>query len=119
MSNVFLFVPKSQLSCRENLNEFVLMCRDRLTVFGEDLDWYSHVWRGVGNFTKKGAPSRGYTEAQLLSSDIMPFAKAYVRYQQGHNPTKLKNEFKAIRCIEEALLAVKGCADITLTDLGV
>lgn len=48
MSNVFLFVPKAQLTCYENLNEFVLMCRDRLTVFGEDLDWYSHAWPGVG-----------------------------------------------------------------------
>lgn len=119
MSNIILFVPKAQLTCRENLNEFVLMCRDRLTVFGEDLDWKSHAWPGVGNFTKKGAPARGYTNAQLLSADIMSFAKAYVRYQQGHNPTKLKNEFKAIRCIEEALITIKGCADITLTDLSV
>jgi len=119
MSNVILFAPKAQLTCRENLDEFVLMCRDRLTVFGEDLDWYSHAWPGVGNFTKKAAPSRGYTEAQLLSADILSFAKAYVRYQQGHNPSKLKNEFKAIRCIEEALLTVKGCADITQTDLSV
>ncbi|WP_240364413.1 hypothetical protein [Pseudomonas syringae] len=47
------------------------------------------------------------------------FAKSYVRYQQGHNPTKLKNEFKAIRCIEKALLQVKGRADITQTDIHV
>jgi len=119
MSNVFQFVPKAQLTCRENLSRFVLMCRDHLTVFGADLDWNSHSWVGVGNFTKKGAPSRGYTDAQLLSADLMSFAKAYVRYQQGHNPSKLKNEFKAIRCVEEALLAVKGCADITMTDLSV
>jgi hypothetical protein len=95
------------------------MCRDRLTVFGEELDWHSNAWPGVGNFTKKGAPSRGYTEDQILSADIIPFAKAYVRYQQGHNPNRLKNEFKAIRCIEAALLEIKGRADITLTDLSV
>ena len=119
MSNLFLFVPKAQLTCRQNLDEFVLMCRDRLTVFGEDLDWYSHTWPGVGNFTRKGAPSRGFTKAQLLDAEIMPFAKAYVRYQLGHNPNELKNEFKAIRCIEPALLAIKGCADITQTDISV
>jgi hypothetical protein len=119
MSNVFLFVPKAQLSSRQHLDEFILMCRDRLTVFGADLDWYSNAWPGVGNFTKKGAPSRGYSEEQLLNAGIIPFAKAYVRYQQGHNPNKLKNEFKAIRCIEAALLEIKGSADITLTDISV
>lgn len=117
MTNVFLFIPKATLTSRQNLDEFVLMCRDRLTVFGSDLDWFSHSWKKVGNFTKIGAPSRGYTDAQLLDSGIMSFAKAYVRYQQGHNPTKLKSELKAIRCIEPALLEIKGCADITLTDI--
>lgn len=119
MSNVFLFVPKTHLTSRENLDEFILMCRDRLTVFGDDLDWYSNAWPGVGNFTKKDAPSRGYTQEQLLDAEIIPFAKAFVRYQQGHNPSQLKNEFKAIRCIEAALLEIKGCADITQTDISV
>lgn len=119
MSNVFQFAPKAQVASRQNLDEFILMCRDRLTVFGADLDWYCHAWPKVGNFTKKGAPSRGYTEAELLDAAIIPFAKAYVRYQQGHNPSKLKNEFKAIRCIEAALLEIKGSADITLTDISV
>ncbi len=119
MTNIFLFVPKAQLSSRQHLDEFILMCRDRLTVFGADLDWYSNAWPGVGNFTKKGAPSRGYTEDQLLNAGIIPFAKAYVRYQQGHKPNKLKNEFKAIRCIEAALLEIKCSADITLTDISV
>lgn len=119
MSNVFLYAPKAQLTSRQNLDEFIVMCRDKLTVFGADLDWYSHAWAGVGNFTKKGAPSRGFTDAQLLDAGIIPFAKAYVRYQQGHNPNKLKNEFKAIRCIEAALLKIKGSADITQTDINV
>lgn len=119
MSNIFQFVPKAQAASRQNLDEFIVMCRDRLTVFGADLDWYSDTWPGVGNFTKKGAPSRGYSEAQLLDAGIIPFAKAYVRYQQGHNPSKLKNEFKAIRCVEAALLEIKGCADITQTDISV
>ncbi|MEB0122834.1 hypothetical protein QN391_19380 [Pseudomonas sp. CCI1.2] len=86
MSNIFQFIPKAQAASLQNLDEFIVMCRDRLTVFGADLDWYSHAWPGVGNVTKKGAPSRGYSEAQLLDAGIIPFAKAYVRYQQGHNP---------------------------------
>lgn len=116
MSNILLFTPRGMRDSKENLERFIEMCRDRLTVFGADLDWESNSWPKVGNFTVMGAPARGYTTEQLLSADIVHFAKAYVRYQQGHNPTKLKNEFKAIRCIEKALLAVKGKADVTQVD---
>lgn len=119
MAEVLLFTPKHLLDAKANLNDFIEMCRDRLTVFGADLEWGRDTWPGVGNFTVIGAPARGFTESQLLNPEIVPFAKSYVRYQQGHNPSKLKNEFKAIRCIEKALLQVKGRADITLTDIQV
>ena len=115
MAEILLFKPKHVIDAKNNLSDFIEMCRDRLTVFGTDLEWERDSWPGVGNFTVIGAPARGFTESQLLNSDIVPFAKAYVRYQQGHKPNKLKNEFKAIRCIEKALLQVKGRADITLT----
>ena len=119
MADILLFTPKHLLDARTNLNDFIDMCRDRLTVFGADLDWSRNIWPRVGNFTVIGAPARGFTDSQLLASEIIPFAKSYVRYQQGHNPSKLKNEFKALRCIEKALLQVKGRADITLTDIQV
>lgn len=119
MAEVLLFLPKQSLDAKKNLNDFIEMCRDRLTVFGADLDWGRDTWPGVGNFTVIGAPARGFTKSQILNSEILPFAKSYVRYQQGHNPSKLKNEFKAIRCIERALLQVKGRADITLADIQV
>lgn len=116
MTEILLFVPKAERDARSNLADFIEMCRDRLAVFGENLNWRSNVWPKVGNFTVKGAPSRGFTKDQYLNSEILPFAKAYVRYQQGLKPSKLINEFKAIRCIEPALLAAKGRADITLVD---
>lgn len=116
MADLLLFIPKHQRDSQKNLDDFIAMCRKRLKVFGADLDWYANAWPKVGNFTVIGAPARGYTPDQLLNSDIIPFAKAYVRYQQGHTPTKLKNEFKAIRCIEKALLKVKGKADIMQVD---
>lgn len=116
MADVQLFVPKADKDAKKNLEDFIEMCRDRLTVFGKNLDWNSNAWPKVGNFTVKGAPARGYKEDQYLNTEIMPFAKAYVRYQQGIKPAKLINEFKALRCIEPALLATKGKADITLVD---
>ncbi|WP_095067801.1 integrase [Pseudomonas sp. Irchel 3A18] len=114
MAEYLLFTPKHERDCRKNLAEFVEMCRDRLTVFGEDLDWDADRWPGVANFTVIGANSRSYKPKHLLDAEIMPFAKAYLRYQQGHNPTILKNELKALRCIEKALLQTCGRADMTL-----
>lgn len=113
MAEILLFTPKHDRDCRQNLAEFVEMCRDRLTVFGEDLDWGADNWPGVANFTKIGVNSRSYKPEHLLGAEMMPFAKAYLRYQQGHNPTKLKNELKALRCIEKALIECCGRADIT------
>ncbi|MCF5166866.1 integrase [Pseudomonas congelans] len=116
MSQVLLFVPKHQQDARKNLHEFIDMCRYRLTVFGANLNWDSNAWPGVGNFTVIGAPSRGFKDSQLLNTEILPFAKAYVRYSQGLNRVKVVNEFKALRCIEKALLISKGKADINLVD---
>lgn len=114
MAEILLFTPKHERDCCKNLAEFVEMCRDRLTVFGEGLDWDADNWPGVANFTKIGVNSRSFKSEDLLDAEIMQFAKAYLRYQQGHNPTILKNELKALRCIEKALLQACGRADITL-----
>lgn len=119
MSNLLLFTAKHELDCKKNLADFIELARDRLTVFGADLNWNSHTWPKVGNFTIQGAPSRGFVENQILDADFIPFAKAYVRYSCGFHGKKLKNEFKALRCIEQALIMVKGVADITLTDIDV
>ncbi|WP_194287875.1 integrase [Pseudomonas helleri] len=119
MAEYVLFTPKHERDCRKNLAEFVEMCRDRLTVFGEDLDWDADSWPRVANFTVIGANSRSYKPEHLLDAEFMPFAKAYLRYQQGHNPTILKNELKALRCIEKALLQSCGRADITLVSVQV
>jgi len=116
MNEIVLFTPKSEIDSRKNLQSFVEMCRDRLTVFGDTINWEDDVWPGIANFTVVGAPARGFKREQILNKEILPFAKAYLRYQQGHNPTKLKNELKAIRCIEKALLYSYGKADITLVN---
>lgn len=119
MAEIFQFVPKAELDAKTNVDEFIRRCRDDLTVFGEDLDWDSWNWKGVVNYTKAGAPSRGVKPEHILAEDFQPFAKAYVRYQQGHKPTKNIQEIKAIRCVEPALIKVKGVADISQLDVAV
>lgn len=119
MDNLFQFVPKHKLEVQKNVDEFIRRCRDDLTVFGNDLDWDNWKWKGVVNFTKVGVSSRGAKPQDVIDENLLPFAKAYVRYQQGYNPTKTIQEIKAIRCIEPALIKVKGIADITLLDITV
>ena len=104
MSEIFHFKPKSEIEAERNLMEFISQCKTELTVFGNDLDWEEWRWPKAANFTKLGANSRTKDEANKLDDNFIDFAKAYFRYQQGHKPTGAKNELKALRTIETALL---------------
>jgi hypothetical protein len=112
MADVFHFVPKSELDAKLNLEYFMCKCRDELTVFGKELDWSSWKWPRAGNFTKTGAHSQTKDLADQMDENFIDFAKAYFRYQQGHHPTGTKNELKALRGIETALIQITGSAYI-------
>lgn len=116
--NIVLFVPSSSRRVSDNREAFIRLCREELTVFGKDLAWSSWRWPGA-LFTKLGVPSQGVSTEDLLNFEIMDFAKAYFRYQQGMKPTLTKNELKAIRTIESALLLCRTRADIDLVDVEV
>jgi len=104
MAEIFHFRPKSELDAECNLLEFINQCKTELTVFGSDLNWNAWRWPKAGNFTKSGVHSRSTDEVDKLDDAFIDFAKAYFRYQQGHKPTGTKNELKALRTIESALL---------------
>jgi hypothetical protein len=104
MAEIFHFKPKSELEAERNLLEFINQCKTELTVFGDNLDWDGWRWPEAANFTKLGAHSRTKDEADKLDDNFIDFAKAYFRYQHGHKPTGTKNELKALRAIEAALL---------------
>jgi hypothetical protein len=119
---VIQFVPRQEWEASKNLAAFVELCRNQLTVFGRDLNWNSDDWPGQINFTKIGVASRGFSKNDLLASEFMDFAKAYFRYQQGFKPTGARNESKALRCVEKALLQRAGTAligDLSIADLDV
>lgn len=96
----------------QNLNTFIEKCKNDLTVFGPTLDWGHWEWKGVVQFTKLGVKSRGVNESDILDKNFIEFAKAYFRYQQGHKPAYAKNEIKALKSLEKALLQVNGKAHI-------
>ncbi|MCP3428246.1 integrase [Opacimonas viscosa] len=112
MANLFHFKPRAEITAEENLRAFINKCRDELTVFGSELDWNAHVWPKLAVFAKLGVTTRKPRPEQLMADDFVEFAKAYFRYQQGHKPTGTKNELKALRAVESALIQVNGNASI-------
>ncbi|MDD4965505.1 hypothetical protein [Halothiobacillus sp.] len=119
MAELFLFKPKHQLAAEENLKAFIAKCRDELTVFGADLPWFEPMWPDVTVFAKLGVKTRRPSSSQWMAPEFIDFAKAYFRYQQGHRPTGAKNESKAMRAIEAALIQVTGAADISKLSMAV
>lgn len=112
MAELFNFTPKSELDAQANLEDFIRKCKTQLTVFGENLDWNQWRWPKAANFAKLGANSRTTDEADKFDDAFIDFAKAYFRYQQGHHETGTKNELKALRTIEKALLQSNESASI-------
>lgn len=110
MSNVFLFKPGHELTAEKNLEGFIKKCRDDLTVFGADLPWHLVTWPKTVTFAKLGVTTRKPQDDEVMDAEFIEFAKAYFRYQQGHKPTGTKNEGKALRALEAALLQVTGSA---------
>lgn len=112
MSNLFYFTSRAELSAQENLKEFINKCRNELTVFGKELDFDAWLWPKAANFTKLGSGSRSTSIEDKMGEPFISFAKAYFRYQQGHNPTGTKNESKALKVLERVLTERHGQPDI-------
>ena len=88
MTEIFQFVPLYELEAEQNLKNFIHRCKYDLNVFGTDLDWDNWNWKGRAHFTKIGVKANGVKERDYLHPDFMDFAKAYLRYQQGHKPNR-------------------------------
>lgn len=116
MAEFFVFRPKSELDASDNLQGFIISCRDELTIFGKDLRFDENTWDVTATTTLKG---RGNERRVLVFSNLstvadkdpkwmaepfLSFAKAYVRYMQGLRPTKnLAFRLSALRSLETAL----------------
>ncbi|HNP64292.1 MAG TPA: hypothetical protein PKH39_10190 [Woeseiaceae bacterium] len=117
MAELFHFKPAGELAVERNLAEFVKRCQTELVVFGEELVWADWRWPGVGQFVKAGLNARSAKSEDAFDDEFIDFAKAYVRYKQGHHRTKVAYEFLALRCIEPALKTVTGRARIIDTNV--
>ncbi|EPC3544297.1 hypothetical protein ACRZCT_003959 [Aeromonas hydrophila] len=118
MSELINFKPRHEFEHKKNLADFIELCESypHLPPIRDSQDKYyydSAYWTGVVNFTKLGVNARKRGKEFELDESIMPFAKAYFTFQQSHAPTKSKNESKALRVIELAMLRAHGTVDIT------
>lgn len=107
------FKPRRELEAEANLREFVRVCREELAVFGRDLDWDSAHWPAAGvAFGNLDQKTRTLDPDNVMREPFLGFAKAYFRYQQGHKPTKTKQELRALKCVERALTEFTGRAEV-------
>ncbi|GKV95459.1 DNA-binding protein [Pectobacterium aroidearum] len=107
MGNVTVFKSQAALSVERNTADFIVFCRDKLTVFGADLDWHSPVWKGIATFRKLGTGKRVLRHEDVMDSDFISFAKSYLRYNQALRPVKHHGAaLMALKCLEKALLQV-------------
>jgi len=114
--NVVQFVPRADLEAKQNLAEFIRLAREDLTAFSDCGAWDGDKWMHGETivFATKTARLDAYTYTPM-AEPFMQFAKGYVRYRYSHKPVKsLAMMLQALRCIEAALLDVRGCADVLL-----
>jgi len=136
MSVAIVFEPEERLSSNENLNKFIEVCRDELTVFGADLSFDNNVW-DLSSFieqksTKKrivaifstyhfayGKQAGKATEENIdpMSEPFSSFAKAYFRYRFGLKSFKQPGHLlEPLRILEQALININGKADPNTID---
>jgi len=109
------FVPRADRDAKSNLTEFIRLAREELTAFDGGGAWDRDKWKHNGAtvvFGTKTSPIDPYVYTPM-TQPFKEFAKAYIRYSYSCKPIKdLTFAVQALRCIEAALLDVRGAAEI-------
>lgn len=132
MNTAIIFEPEETLSSRKNLDKFITMCRDELSVFGSDLPFDKNVWDLSSYIEQKGGTKRisaifsthkfaSNEKSRTKASDenviamqdpFLSFAKAYFRYRFGLKSFKQPGQLlEPLRVLEQALININGKAD--------
>lgn len=115
MGDMVQFVPRADRDAKTNLTEFIRLAKEELTAFDGGGAWDCDKWKHSGDtvvFATKTAPLDAYVYTPM-AQPFKEFAKAYVRYSYSCKPIKsLGFVVQALRCIEAALLHVRGAAEI-------
>ncbi|MEJ5059399.1 MULTISPECIES: hypothetical protein [unclassified Pseudomonas] len=123
MSEIIRFIPKHELTARQNLKKFIAFARNDLELWSDlkDFSWNASRWclpfgsvRFI-SFEHTGLhPSKKSEQHQLMNPSFTELAKAYLRYSYTLRPRKgLSKDMQALRVIEFALSQDSKVPDIT------
>ena len=131
MAQIIQFVPKHAVDAIKNVDAFIEMAKNELTVFGADLNWDSDIWDVTshveyrankatnicwGNIDKKSR----WDTLVLLEQPLLDFAKAYIRYEQGLKKTKTyRATVDSFKALERAIVNVHSIACPTSVDVNI
>lgn len=122
MADLITFVPRADLDAQANLAGFIDLCRTQLKIFGESLPFAEDRWDVSSAVELKGraCPPRlvfssfatcDDNEPFMMREPFKSFAKAYLRYTCGTQPTQaMSMRMRALRALEAALCEA-GTAD--------
>lgn len=132
MREIVLFKPAAHRRAEDSLAEFISLARDRLSVFGADLDWAATRWelKGIANVSGRkktlnvhwAHPVEGtrgeYTPLLSGNGDVF---RAVLRYAYGLSPKmNAQIDLAAFRCLDLALArGPRRIVDLRPDDLGV
>lgn len=108
-----LIFESSKSKAEENVSDFIIFCKTKLNVYGSDFDWNNNVWKGFYTFRKLDAKKGILKSEDILDSDFLDFAKAFIIYHQAlGNKMMLKEEMRVLKLIEKSLIQLTGKANI-------
>ncbi len=119
------FNPNPELSPAMNLKQFVAYCRNELTLWDDNQNfyWEASVWphsyrksriRFTNHANSKLHPSVKPGPDQLIQPALMDVLKAYLRYRHSLKPHRnISRELQAFRALEQALVEDMLTPDIT------
>lgn len=131
MNEPIRFVPRAEVDARRNVEDFIVLSRDRLTALVEAEQWDRNVWDVSRAFVRKGKSSltsrlhlvshgslvgKGETAVgSPLTEPIGTFVRAFLRYQHSAAPMvyeRLYARLLALGHIEAAFLSLARSPDI-------
>lgn len=126
MAEIVVFTPKSELLAEENLQAFIALCQEQLTVFGADLNFEENIWDISDSIKLKGRGDKrsrvpfstfetaNASRVQFMDEPFLSFAKADFRYSFAMRPTKSPSRrVSALRALESALRETGSANNIT------
>lgn len=123
MAEIVFFTPRSELDSKQNLDDFVSYCQNKLTLYEDQGGFATNLWHY--NHKGKNSPMNfaKYKKAEKhqnyepLDEPFLRFAKAYIRYLQSKKQvSSIADKLITLKALHDALIEVHGEADVLKVD---